>query len=236
MQGIESQTVWDLLPVQTLVDLCDKFWGALFPLGVRCCLWWVSGELPVFSHHPGSRREVWLSSCSVGSGSCAAQGCGQDEFNKAAQHVFPYLREILCVPESSTVGHRCLWRKEEQWDFLLQLFTVPISLKCLCGFSLGGANQQNNRQKLMRRKFLRNVRKEILCCVNDHVLECGVSLTGGIQELSGGNPVPWSSESSCFEQGGWTRWFPTWPVLWLRPWGSARQQEVQGCVMMVQNI
>lgn len=63
----------------------------------------------------GGRREVWLSSCSLGSGSCGAQGCVQDEFNEAASIAeFPYLRGILCVLESSMSGHRCLWRKEEQ--------------------------------------------------------------------------------------------------------------------------
>lgn len=105
----------------------------------------------MFSHHLRGRREVWLSPCSLGSGSCAAQGCVQGEFNEAVGIVeFSYLKEILCVPESSMSGHRCLWRKEEQLRFSFTApFMVPMSLKCLCGSSLGGANQQNNRQKSM---------------------------------------------------------------------------------------
>lgn len=64
----------------------------------------------MFVHLLGSRREVRLSPCPLGSDSCV-----QEVSNKAADIVgFPYLRGILCVPESSMSEHRCLWRTEEQ--------------------------------------------------------------------------------------------------------------------------
>lgn len=94
--------------MQALADLCDL--GGSASLGGQVLLRWVSREVPVFAHLLGSRREVWLSSRPLGSDSGV-----QDEFNKAANTVeFPYLRGILCVPESSVSEHTCLWRKEEQ--------------------------------------------------------------------------------------------------------------------------
>lgn len=154
-------------------------WGALLPLGVR-----VSREVPVFAHLLGSRREVGLSSCPLGSGSCAAQGCAQVEFNKTL------------IPKGDCLCPRIRydWAQmpaEEgravRFSFTTP-FIVPMSLKCLLEFSLGGASQQN-RQKLMLRKFHLN-RREELCCASDHTLEqnaqrgYGVSFTGGIMELS----------------------------------------------------
>lgn len=103
---------------------------------------------------------------------------------------------ILFVPESSMSGPVEEGRAV-RFSFTTP-FIVPMSLKCICGFSLGGANQQNNRQKMMHRKFHLNVRKE-LYCVSDRMLEQVAQevvefFIGGVQELSGCNPVPWSSE------------------------------------------